>query len=119
MNKLQPGDYGFPSNNMVDVPMGCTDLNTIEDAIDTLNEQRRFIEQANEVRFAVQFDGGYWLQGKDGPVTNDFTKASTFSWLEQNDHLMELMTEISVLEGASFKIICVKAAPTTEGLAFP
>lgn len=102
---------------MVEVPLGCTDLNTIEDAIDTLNEQRRFIEQASDVLFAVQFDGGYWVKG--GELTHDLTKASTFSWLEQNDHLAELMTDISVLEGASFKVICVKAAPTNMGLEFP
>lgn len=75
-----------------------------EGALERL-ESASFQTAAQATKFAIETSQGFWNRetGKFGPIED----SSTFNWLEQEDHLIEVMEQICITQGDWFKVVCV------------
>lgn len=73
----------------------------------TTSAPTEFEINAAETKFTIETEKGFWNK-----ETQSFHLAkengTLFSWLEQEDHIIESMEQIAPTEGAWFKVVCVK-----------
>lgn len=66
----------------------------------------QFRADAAKTQFAIETSNGFWNR-ENSTFYPTADKASYFSWLEQGDHLTEVMEEIAATKDAWFKVICI------------
>ena len=70
-------------------------------------EMREFRERAAETKFAIETSMGFWNK-EEQLMYPTIENSSTFNWLDQEDHLTEVMEEISMTKGAWFRVVTVE-----------